>query len=89
MLGVSGRKIVGTEAPFFDGTQPCREIGTDLFFPEDYSDALKLKVLVKPICDSCRFSSPCLQWALENDEIGIWAGTTDSDRQRIKRKKVR
>lgn len=87
MRGASGKRTSGTNAPFFDGTQPCREIGLDLFFPEDSSESLKLKELVKPICRSCQFSSPCLEWAVENYEVGIWSGTTDSERQRIRRKK--
>lgn len=87
MRGNSGNRTSGTDAPFFDGTQPCREIGSELFFPEDAAEALKLKALVKPICRSCQFSSPCLKWALENYEVGIWSGTTDSERQRIRRKK--
>jgi hypothetical protein len=84
--GSSGNARDGIKAPFFDGTQPCREIGPDLFFAEDNSEAEKLKALVKPICGKCQFNSECLEWALVNNELGIWAGTTDLDRQRLKRK---
>ena len=89
MHGTSGKETSGTKAPFFDGTQPCREIGPDLFFAEDNSEAEKLKAIVKPICGKCQFNTECLEWALVNNELGIWAGTTDLDRQRLKRKKIR
>lgn len=86
MLGVSGKSTDGIKAPFFDGTQPCRELSTDLFFPEDSHEAEKLLMVVRPICSSCKFNSSCLDWALSKNEMGIWAGTTDLDRKRIKRR---
>lgn len=76
-------------APFFDGTQPCKAIGTELFFPDNSAEALQLKQIVKPICDSCKFKVECLQWALDNNEVGIWAGTTDNDRTGINRRRRR
>ena len=86
MLGTSGKPTVGINAPSFDGTQPCIGIGTELFFPENNDEALELIKVVKPICDSCKFNAPCLDYALAHDEMGIWGGTTDLDRKRIKRR---
>ena len=74
-------------APYFDGTQPCRQMDTDLFFPEEPSETLRLKAVVKPVCSSCRFVHECLEWALDNNEVGIWGGTTDSERLRMSRKR--
>ena len=87
--GISGKTTIGIEAPYFDGTQPCVGIGPELFFPDDPAEAIKLKVLVKPLCDSCSFKLACLQWALDNDEVGIWGGTTDRDRKELRRRRYR
>lgn len=76
-------------APQFDGTQPCKTIGTELFFPNNSAEALQLKNIVKPICDSCGFQVDCLQWALDNNEVGIWAGTTEYDRDKLRRRQRR
>jgi hypothetical protein len=31
----------------------------------------------------------CLKFALDNDEVGIWGGTTTMERQRLKRSRRR
>jgi WhiB family redox-sensing transcriptional regulator len=36
-------------------------------------------------CDPCPVRRECLQMALDNDEWGIWAGTTRPQRERMKR----
>jgi len=40
--------------------------------------------LAKSICAGCPLKNPCLEFALRNSEVGIWGGTTETDRQRIK-----
>lgn len=40
----------------------------------------------KAICGKCRVSSECLLWALQNnEEYGIWGGSTPEERQIMKR----
>jgi WhiB family redox-sensing transcriptional regulator len=39
-----------------------------------------------PICDGCPFIRPCLEYALEHDEYGVWGGTSEKDRRKIKAK---
>ena len=91
MHGVSGKSITGTNAPFFDGSQPCRGLDTDIFYPDDEDPVVKARMTqkaraeLKPLCASCAFSAPCLEWAVANKEHGIWAGTTEADRKRIRR----
>lgn len=76
-----------TKAPKFDGTQPCATADPELFFPEGGSSVhQKHKKLVEPLCNSCQFSTECLQYALESDVLGIWAATTERERQLIRRK---
>lgn len=75
------------KAPQFDGTQPCAHMDPELFFPEGSSSAVvKAKKMLAPVCGSCPFQEPCLDYALHTDVQGIWAGTTDSDRRLIRRK---
>lgn len=37
------------------------------------------------VCDGCAARGPCLEWALKHDEAGVWGGTTDRDRERLRR----
>ena len=76
------------KAPSFDGTQPCAQIDPELFFPEPTASAItKAKKTAEPICGSCSFQEPCLDYALHHDVQGIWAATAESDRKQIRRKR--
>lgn len=44
----------------------------------------------KQMCDSCPVRIPCLRYALDNsDTTGIWGGTTDEERARIRKRRDR
>lgn len=83
--GISTYGTVGTNAPFFDGSQPCAQIDPDLFFPENHVEARKVKEITKKICSTCEFQAPCLEYALENNPLGTWGGLLESERRRLKR----
>lgn len=74
------------KAPTFDGTQPCRNYDLEMFFPVDKAEEVKKLELFRTVCGSCKFQAACLQWALDNREVGIWAGTTSDERRSILRK---
>jgi len=74
------------KAPGFDGTQPCATVNGDMFFPETGPETIEIKPILKKICDSCQFQTPCLQYALENYVQGFWAGTVETDRRAIRRR---
>lgn len=63
----------------------CREVGPEPFFPDsDISprDALE-------ICHRCDVEIECLTFALTIGPVsGIWGGTTEADRRRLKRRRV-
>lgn len=40
---------------------------------------------IRAMCDACPERIPCLQWALDNREIGIWGATTDHERSLLRR----
>ena len=88
-LGDSGKRMAGIKAPGFDGTQPCKDVDPELFFPESRAEELETIKLLKPICTHCSFTAPCLEWAVNNKEFGFWAGTTTDQRRSIIRKRQR
>ena len=59
---------------------------TELFFNEGSLNAI---VDAKKFCAKCNVRRICLKFALDNDEIGIWGGTTTMERQRLKRSRRR
>lgn len=40
---------------------------------------------IKPICLGCWVREECLEWALDNDEEGVWGGMTKKQREAIAR----
>lgn len=44
---------------------------------------------VAPVCGACEVRLECLDWALSNDEEGVWGGTTLQQREAMKRPIVR
>jgi WhiB family redox-sensing transcriptional regulator len=56
---------------------------TPLFFGiegENNSSRIARELRAKAICKKCPVTSDCLQFALSNDERGIWGGTTENYR---------
>lgn len=70
----------------------CAGQPTNIFFPPDAADGEEYPANVrrnalakamresKKFCDICVVSQECLKYATENDEVGIWAGTTQRQR---------
>jgi hypothetical protein len=79
-------------APYFDGSQECRQ-SPELFFPPR-QDSYRVTGLAKTICNRCPFQPECLEYALTENSVGvrwlegIWAGTTERQRQRIREKRA-
>jgi WhiB family transcriptional regulator, redox-sensing transcriptional regulator len=61
----------------------CRKASREIFFPTNAN-------VVEPAlnyCRGCKVSDECYVYALaDRDLVGIWSGTTERDRQRIRRK---
>lgn len=81
----------------FEGEEPpCAQTSPDAFFPEEVEDA-NGKVIsssypneaeAKAVCARCPIRIQCLLTALEGGDIGIWGGTTENERRKIKREKL-
>jgi WhiB family redox-sensing transcriptional regulator len=60
----------------------CRDADPDLFFPIGTSGASLLQVdQAKQLCRTCPVCGPCLRWALDNGDAGVWGGTTEDERR--------
>ena len=59
----------------------CKDVKTKVFF---LSKNEKKTTVAKNICRTCPEIENCLKTALENNEDGIWGGTTLSERNEIK-----
>jgi WhiB family redox-sensing transcriptional regulator len=57
----------------------CAEEGSpDLFFEDGNTQA------AKEVCASCPLATACLDYAFDNEEFGVWGGTTPEERQAIR-----
>jgi len=65
----------------------CRDSNPDLFFPIGTTgSALDQIEVAKEICAACVANTECLEFALAtNQEAGIWGGTTEDERRRIRK----
>lgn len=90
--------IVPNDFPDFyeHGAAPCTQSDPEAFFPSEmpgdnrYIRGVYLhEKEAKNICFSCPYQVRCLKYALNHpEEQGIWGGTTEGDRQRIKRSRI-
>ena len=63
----------------------CKETDTRVFFiyRED-KDQRQRREAAYGICRACPVQMDCLDYAIVNNEVGIWGGTTDQERRRLK-----
>lgn len=59
----------------------CREIGGDVFFPEAGTDNRQ----AINVCKACPVIGECLDYALASHAVGIWGGTSERERRRLRR----
>lgn len=76
---------------------PCEQVDPELFFPpaNDRGDgtwamtaaAARQAETAKAVCTTgpCPALDECLAWAVEQNVQGIWGGTTDGERARMRR----
>src|SRR4051795_8076807 len=62
----------------------CRKVDPELFFPA----AGRHPTSAKKICARCPVQPDCLGWALaNNEEFGVWGGTSEQERRRMRAKR--
>lgn len=57
-----------------------------LFFSEMHLTTVNK---ARAICNECPVKKECLTYAIENDEVGVWAGTTTNQRRKIRNKTLK
>ncbi|MCL2782448.1 MAG: WhiB family transcriptional regulator [Propionibacteriaceae bacterium] len=63
----------------------CAQTDPEAFFPEKGGSTRE----AKRVCAKCEVRQPCLEYALNHDErFGIWGGTSERDRRRLRRQAV-
>lgn len=74
------------------GMAPCAETDPDAFYPMESGDIKGSGTSkyynesgAKAVCKECPYMMRCLLYAIKNNELGIWGGTTDLERRGIKR----
>jgi WhiB family transcriptional regulator, redox-sensing transcriptional regulator len=65
----------------------CQSVDPDLFFPISMSDPGVSEIAqAKAVCAKCAVRSRCLSAALTSGTVhGIWGGTTEEERQHLRR----
>ena len=58
----------------------CRGLDSEIFFPEKGQPTLRAKAA----CAVCPVREQCLEHALETDAWGVWAGSSLTDRRKLK-----
>jgi len=74
------------------GLPICAQTDPDAFYPVESSELegpgtskYYNEEGAKDLCKSCPYMMRCLMFAIQNNELGIWGGTTEHDRRLIKR----
>ena len=69
----------------------CRDTDPDLFFPVGTTGpAIEQIESAIAVCRQCEALAPCLEFALAtNQETGVWGGTSEEERKKLRRAWVR
>ena len=68
----------------------CRGMSIHLFFGEDNEQTRAAREKrAKAVCRTCPVIDTCLQVAIDRNERGVWGGTNEQDRKRIRRQRQR
>ena len=65
----------------------CREIGLELFYPDEKGNGSDTYTYARVICASCSVQAQCLEWAIKHEDHGMWGGTSPTDRRKIRRQR--
>jgi hypothetical protein len=65
----------------------CRDMGTELFFPDSREQEIAVKPFLIKMCANCPIYKSCLEYSLHVKVEGIWAGTTANERRIIRKRR--
>lgn len=73
--------------PRFDGSQPCRDVDPESFFPKTPQDSLKASKAAARVCAGCPFLDACREYAIAHDVQGFWGGLTEQERREERKRR--
>lgn len=65
----------------------CADMDVSSFYP-DRQGAKEAVGVARDVCRRCPVRQACLQHALDHNEVGIWAGTTEEQRRQMRRQEA-
>jgi WhiB family redox-sensing transcriptional regulator len=69
------------------GQGACLSADPELFFPISSRGASAPQIArARSVCASCPVRAQCLSFALSTHQHGIWGGTTEDERKRLRRR---
>lgn len=74
------------KVPDFDSAR-CVGIPIDIFFPASEKERNEIKPFVQEMCAVCPVRVACLEYALHVKMLGLWAGTDERERAKIRRQR--
>jgi WhiB family transcriptional regulator, redox-sensing transcriptional regulator len=65
----------------------CRDTNPDLFFPVGTTGQALVQIdSARTVCSVCPVQAECLEFALStNQDSGIWGGTSEEERRKLRR----
>ncbi len=64
----------------------CRDHDAELFFPIGEGGLFTEQITIaKAVCGTCAVRAQCLERAMTGAESGVWGGTTERERRRLRR----
>lgn len=86
-MAVTWTPIFEWDAEGWRDDAACRHTNAELFFPAGSTGAAVDQIeAARAVCGRCPVKAECLQFALEtNQEAGIWGGTDEDERRKLRR----
>lgn len=79
-----------TELGFDPRLAACRGKPVAMFYPDPEQAKKRAYALLMAdavaVCKDCEVKDPCLRYAVKNEPTGIWGGTTEIQRHRMRLK---
>ncbi len=71
----------------YNFTEPtnCEGIDTNLFFAEEDSKNYPQREYLIKVCGNCKAQPECLEYAVTHEILGWWGGTSEKQRDAIRR----
>lgn len=86
-MSLSWNRVVDWSDNDWRQESACRDVDPGIFFPVGGSNMAVDQIdEAKAICNACFVKDECLDFALHaNQESGIWGGTSEDERRRLRR----